>query len=201
MLNLVTPQKLNLFNNFIERWQGIVGSGILFLSSEGEVLANSNGIPLTDWQKILKQALPDQPTLLTYSNQTILIAPLADTHQTLGYLLALNAREQDTPLLTWGAETIVARLTDEMALQDMTDELIGAWNQLELIYRVTQNLNLTTDLMAALQSILQEIKKVVHTKDAFILLQQSDTLECVTCIQNLGECLHSQGLLNNLIKG
>jgi len=49
-----------------------------------------------------------------------------------------SSTARDAALLSWGAETMMTRLVDEEALQDMTDELIGAWNQLELIYRVTQ---------------------------------------------------------------
>jgi serine phosphatase RsbU (regulator of sigma subunit)/anti-sigma regulatory factor (Ser/Thr protein kinase) len=200
MLDLATPQKLNIFNNFIQRWQEIVGSEILLLSFDGEVLAHSNGISPHNWPEILAQASPDQPAFLTHLNQKILIAPLADNHQTLGYLLALDAQEQDASLLAWGAETIVARLTDEMALQDMTDELIGAWDQLELIYRVTQNLALTSDLIATLKSILQEIRKVVDTEDGFILLKQADSLDCVTCTPAIASDVHNETLLDNLIK-
>ena len=200
MLDLVTSQKLNIFNSFIQHWQEVIGGEVLLLSPEGEVVVHSNGVPPHNWSKILKQASPDQPTFLTHSDQTILITPLADSHQTLGYLLALDAREQDALLLTWGAETIVARLTDEIALQNMTDELIGAWDQLELVYRVTQNLALTSDLIATLKSILQEIRKVVDTEDGFILLEQSGSLDCVTCTPNIASDIHNQTLLNNLIE-
>ncbi|MBN1220182.1 MAG: SpoIIE family protein phosphatase [Anaerolineae bacterium] len=200
MLKLVTSQKIDLFNSFIQRWHGIVGSEILFLSPQGELLANSNGVPPHDWPQILAQASPNTPTFLTYAGQEILITPLAHGHQTLGYLLVLDAHEQDTPLLKWGAETLTARLTDEMALQDMTDELIGAWDQLELVYRVTQNLALTSDLMATLKSILQEIRKVVDTENGFILLKRSDGLECVTCSAEMTHDIHDESLLNNLIE-
>ncbi|MBN1991813.1 MAG: SpoIIE family protein phosphatase [Anaerolineae bacterium] len=200
MSNLAAPLKLNLFNHFIQRWQGIVGSEILFLSPAGEVLANSNGVPANNWPEILAQAAPNHPTFLTHANQAVLIAPLADSHQAHGYLVALDAQPQDTPLLTWGAETIVARLTDEMALQDMTDELIGAWDQLELVYRVTQNLALTSDLIATLKSILQEIRKVIDTQNGFILLKRAGSLECVTCTPGLRHQVHNETLLDNLIK-
>ena len=200
MADLRSLQKLDLFKSFARRWQETLGSPLLLLSPEGTMLSNSVNIPPFDWPEILKQTSGDGPVFFTYAGQPVLIAPLIHNARTLGYFLALGAREQDAALLAWGTETIGTRLVEEEALRDMTDELIGAWNQLELVYRVTQNLNLTTDLMAALQSILEEIKKVVNTQDAFILLQRPDSLECVTCAQALGEGLHSQTLLDNLIK-
>ena len=200
MLDLVTPQNLDLFNNFIQRWQGIVGSKILFLSSAGQVLAHSNGFPHGNWSEILKQASPQTSAFLTGDNQPALLAPLADNQQVFGYILALDARQEDAPLLTWGAETLVARLTDAVALQDMTDELIGAWDQLELVYRVTQNLALTSDLIATLKSILQEIRKVIDTQNGFILLQRAGVLDCVTCTPDISPERYNETLLNNLFK-
>lgn len=200
MLDITTPRGRYIFSKFAQSWQDIVGSEVLLLSSEGEVLANSNSIPSCNWPEILKQASPQQPTFLTHSNQTMLIAPLAYDHQMLGYLLALDAHEQDASLLAWGSEMLAGRLIDELALQGMTDELIGAWDQLELIYRVTQNLALTSDLMVALKSILQEIQRVVDTEDGFILLQRSGSLDCVTCSQDLADSLYNESLLNNLVK-
>ena len=199
ILDLETSRQFDLFNSFIQRWHGVVGSEILLLSPQGEVLANSNGIPPYNWQRILEQVAPDKSTFLTYADQTILVAPLAHGYQTVGFLLALDVREQDASLLKWGADTILARLTDEVALQDMTDELIGAWDQLELVYRVTQHLALTSDLIATLKSILKEIRKVVDTENGFILLKRSDTLECVTCTSDIAGGIGNEILLNNLI--
>jgi serine phosphatase RsbU (regulator of sigma subunit)/anti-sigma regulatory factor (Ser/Thr protein kinase) len=82
----------------------------------------------------------------------------------------------------------------------MTDELIGAWDQLELIYRVTKNLTLTSDLIAVLRSIVQEIQKVIDTEDGFILLQRANTLECVTSRQNSFHNAYDKDLLNNVVQ-
>jgi serine phosphatase RsbU (regulator of sigma subunit)/anti-sigma regulatory factor (Ser/Thr protein kinase) len=201
MLKAISLQKLNLFRNFTQRWQEIIGSELLVLSLEGEILTQSNGAPPANWEEIVKQLSPYNPTFLTYSNQTVLSVPLFDGHQLLGYLMALNAREQDVSLLNWGAETIVAHLIDEEALQGMTDELIGAWEQLELIYRVTQNLTLTPDLTITLRSILQEVQKVINTEDGFIMLRRPDSFDCVTGgAYDLATNLANELLLDNLIE-
>ena len=200
MANLRALQKFNIFRSFADGWQETLGSPLLIFSTKGELIASSTRVPHNNWGEVLRFASPDEPTILTHLNHTVLTAPLVQNNQTQGYLVAFNARERDTALLAWGAETIMTRLVDEEALEDMTDELIGAWNQLELIYRLTQDLNLTTDLLSVLQSILQEIRKVVHTKDAFILLKRPDGLDCVTCAQNMSECLYSPTLLNNLVQ-
>lgn len=200
-IDLATPQKLNLFNHFIQRWQKIVGSKIVFLSPKGKVVAGSNGLPSHQWGDLIEQSsLDTDSTFLTYDHQTIFITPLITSHQqTIGYLLALDVDERMRPLLEWGSEILTGRLTDELALQDMTDELIGAWDQLELVYRVTQSLTITSDLIATLHSILQEIRKVVDTENGFILLNQSDTLECVSCTDDISRDIGHEILLDNLI--
>ncbi len=129
---------------------------------------------------MLRRVSPVEATFLSDLPQPILFVPLLQSQQPLGYLLALDARPEDEPLLHWMAETVQSHLDDAEALQGMTDELIGAWNQLELVYRVTQKLALSSDLMAMLKSILREIRKVVQTEDGFILLQRSESLEYVT---------------------
>jgi serine phosphatase RsbU (regulator of sigma subunit)/anti-sigma regulatory factor (Ser/Thr protein kinase) len=171
--------KLNLLNEFAQQWREVVASDLLVLSIDGELLTHSNGTPQVNWRDILQRASPDQPTLLIESNQRMLTVPLLDGQQLLGYLLTFDAQEADASLLSWGAKILVARLVHEEALQGMTDELIGAWDQLELIYRVTQNLALTPDLLATLKSILQEIQKVVNTENSFVLLRRLDSFDCV----------------------
>jgi sigma-B regulation protein RsbU (phosphoserine phosphatase) len=176
----LNSSKLNLLNEFAQQWREVVASDLLVLSLEGELLTHSNGTRQVNWRNILQRASPDQPTLLTEANQRMLAVPLLDGQQLLGYLLTFDAQEADASLLSWGAKTLVARLVNEEALQGMTDELIGAWDQLELIYRVTQNLALTPDLLATLKSILQEIQKVVNTENSFVLLRRFDSFDCVT---------------------
>ena len=200
MLDLATPQQLDLLNNFAKRWREATGSELLLLSMEGEVVISSNGTLALGGPEILKQVSSHEARFFTHSQQNILATPLTQGNQTFGYLVALNAKEHDASLLTWGAENIVARLIDAQALQNMTDELIGAWDQLELIYRVTQNLALTSDLMAALRSILQEIRKVVDTEDGFILLRHAKSLSSVTCRQDRDEMVYNETLLDNLVK-
>jgi sigma-B regulation protein RsbU (phosphoserine phosphatase) len=188
-----------LFDTFAGHWQKTVGSKLLLLSPEGEVVAGFNGAyPAHNWRAIVEQDTPRHPSSLKTAGQTMLTVPLALDNQLVGYLLALEAREQDLPLLVWGAETIMARLADEKALAGMTDELIGAWNQLALVYHVTQKLALTSDLIPTLKSVLQEIQKVMETEDGFILLQRPDKLECVTCTANIAGYLRDKTLLDNL---
>ncbi|MEW5957363.1 MAG: SpoIIE family protein phosphatase [Chloroflexota bacterium] len=189
-----------MFKSFAERWYETLSSPLLLVFPEGEILANPNGAPHANWRNLLKHVSPKKTSILKQFDQTVLVAPLIQNNQTWGYLLALDAQEKDAPLLSWGAEAIMTHVAEEEALQDMTDELIAAWNQLELIYRVTQSLTLTTDLIAVLQSILQEIKKVVHTADAFVLLERLAGLDCVTCAQNCEENLRSKTLLKNIIE-
>lgn len=199
-LNLTTLQQSFLLDEFVQRWRDVAGSEALVLSPQGELLASSNGTPTANWQNVIRQASSQQPTTLIEADQKILAVPLTLEQEILGYLLALDAQDQDASLLAWLGETMTARMTDEIALAGMTDELIGAWDQLELIYKVTQNLTLSSDLMASLQSILQEIKKVVNTEDGFIVLQRHHKLDAVTTGTIALEDFYSETFLDHLIK-
>lgn len=201
MSNSLSLQNLNLFDDFVQHWFQIIGHDIFVLSLEGEIITQSNGATSPNWTEIIKQFSSYQPTFLTSAGQTILTVPLFDGHHSRGYLVALNITEQDVPLLTWGVENLTARMLETEALQGMTDELIGAWEQLELIYRVTQNLTLTPDLISTLRSILHEIRQVVNTEDGFVLVRRPGAFYCVTCnIHNLEPYLCSAIILDNLVK-
>jgi serine phosphatase RsbU (regulator of sigma subunit)/anti-sigma regulatory factor (Ser/Thr protein kinase)/rRNA-processing protein FCF1 len=197
---LISPRQLELFNNFAKYWQEITGSELLLLSARGELLTPSNGVAFKGWPEISKQLSDRQPTFLVYSQQNILAAPLSYDEQLFGYLLARNARADDTRLLAWGAESMVTQWVDAQALQSMTDELIGAWEQLELIYKVTASLAVTSDLRGTLKSILAETQKVVNTKDGFVLMQNPESLLRVTCLSAGNETAYDETLLNNLVQ-
>jgi serine phosphatase RsbU (regulator of sigma subunit)/anti-sigma regulatory factor (Ser/Thr protein kinase) len=83
-------------------------------------------------------------------------------------------------MLRWSAETLEALIAAEQALQGMTDELISAWDQLELVYRVTQSLASTSDLISVLRSILAEVKRVLNAGEGFLILEQDDNLTYVS---------------------
>jgi serine phosphatase RsbU (regulator of sigma subunit)/anti-sigma regulatory factor (Ser/Thr protein kinase) len=192
-------QKLNLFHDFIGRWQTIMGGQALVISTTGEIVATSNGSPSLNWPEVIAQISPNQPSVIELANQILLTAPFNLGKEPLGYLLAFNVPQEDISLLGWLAETIGARLGDEIALAGMTDELIGAWDQLELIYRVTRNLSLSADLTTVLRSIVQEIRKVVDTEDGFILLKRSKDLECVTSLGRPANLIYDDRLLAYLV--
>lgn len=197
----LTSTKLNLLNEFTQQWRMMATSDLFVLSRAGELLARTNGAYQVAWPEILSQFSAENPTLINYLNQKLLAVPLFDGQQSFGYLLVLNPADKDASLLSWAATMLAARFLDEDALQGMTDELIGAWDQLELIYRVTQNLALTSDLLAALKTILQEIQQVVNTEDSFILLQRPDAFDCVTGgTHRIESQLCRESLLANLIQ-
>lgn len=199
MFNLTT-QHLDLFEDFAKQWHKATGSKLLFISPQGEIIAGANGSIPALKPDLVKKISPRQTGFFTEAQQNILTVPLAQGNQLYGYFVALNAQEHNAPLLNWGVENIAARLEDTHALQNMTDELIGAWDQLELIYRVTQNLALTSNLTAALRSILFEIKKVVGTEDGFFLFEHNGSFSHVTCNydEKSEQSSFNQELLNNL---
>lgn len=196
-----TPQ-LKLFEYFASHWQAITGSNLLWLSPTGQLVADfaSDSASLIDGPKVVNQSSRQETTIINYGQQLdLFIAPLTVDDQLVGYLVAINAQPDEIALLNWVAETMTARLDNEIVLQEMTDELIEAWNQLELIYHVTQNLSLTSDLTAALESILKEIQKVINTEDGFIILKRSPELERISCQRDSEATYLSDQLLDNLV--
>ncbi|MCB0193253.1 MAG: SpoIIE family protein phosphatase [Anaerolineae bacterium] len=155
---------------------------------------------VVNWQNLLNQlsGTPSEPIFLNTSHHNILAVSLARNGQNFGYLSVFDALERDAPLLTLSKEALVMSLVSDHALDSMTDELIGAWNQLELIFRVTQNLAVTSDLIATLRSIIQETQRVVECEDGFILLRTYQGFTCVTSQPQSIE--YDEALLNNLLK-
>lgn len=179
MFESVIRQQPELFNNIAKHWQDITDEPLLLLSPAGAILANPHNAPIPGF-------LPEFTALVSGSEPVFvshwpaLAAPLIHKNKILGYLLAPNAAEKFWSLMGWVVDELVERVVDSFAMQSMTDELISAWDQLELIFRVTENLAFTADLTSVLKSILLEIQKVAHTQDGFILLNQAGVLLCVT---------------------
>ncbi len=196
--NLSTSSKLDLFQNFIQRWQDIVNSEVILLSTNGAIITASSNTPQLNWSDILQKTKLDQSSQLSYQGHSIFTTPLIIDQKIEGQVLALDIKDTNTSLLPSLTNLITERLVDEIALRGMTDELIGAWDQLELIYRVTKNLTLTSDLVAALHSILQEIRKVIDTENSFILLKRSNHLESVTAKPLSSNPYYDKNLLNTL---
>lgn len=198
---MITSDKFVLFSNFSKRWQDFAQGQLLLLSSQGEVLLEAtNGSQSINWQGLLKQLHnnPHEPIFLNTSQHDILLVSLAYNGQNLGHLAVLDGREKDAPLLAWCKEAVAMSLSSDHALLAMTDELIGAWNQLELIFRVTQNLAVTSDLIATLRSIIQETQRVVDCEAGFILLRSHQEFTCVTGERQ--DFHYDEELLDNLLK-
>lgn len=200
MVNIMMPRQLDLFKEFALQWQESFGGHLYLVSSQGEVLANSAPqVSLHNFDDIVAQISKDTPAIVPNTPHPVLTAPLRDKDEILGYLMAVDADEKNLSVLSWGASHISQSLRQEQALQDMTDELIGAWDQLGLIYRLTQNLTFSTDLMAAMHTILTEISKVVGTSDGFVLLHRAQTLTSMTATGDTSSYYHSQDLLDLVV--
>lgn len=196
MLESVIRQQPDLFDNVAKHWHEVTGSKLLLLASDGSLLANPAAVQgLNGWPTLLSQ-VNNEPLFLP--RHQVLIAPLTHEGKILGFLAASEAQKQHELLMQWAADEMMARVLDIQAMQSMTDELIGAWDQLELIFRVTENLALTADLTTVLRSILQEIQKVTHTNDGFILLKEPDSLLCVTAQEGLSSLFCDESLLEKL---
>ncbi|RME74243.1 MAG: GAF domain-containing protein [Chloroflexi bacterium] len=200
MVNLKNLSTQKLFDILADRWQKTVGSRLVLVSRQGVPLTANGDLPGIDWPAVVARADTQTPAYFPHPQNSIAVAPLLEAGHPVAYVAAVNAGEQETPLLEWAAETLMDRLLEGEALQNMTDELISAWNQLELVYRVTQKLTLAADLNAVLRSILSEIKRVVNTEYAFVVMQEGAGLEIVTTGRSLPGKVDYRAVLTKLLE-
>ncbi len=197
MLESVIRQHPELFNNVAKHWHMITGAPLLLFNVEGLPVANPARVDVSPLEPVItSQISGNGPAFLPHP--PALIAPIVYKNQTEGYLFSPNVTEHYKSLLRWVVDDVLERVIDFYTMQSMTDELIGAWDQLELIFRVTDNLALTTDLTSVLKSILLEVKKVAHTEDGFILLDRPDSLLCVTMQETSLQEVCSPNLLHTI---
>lgn len=179
-LQAILHSKPNTLGRLADYWQRVTGGQLLAVDEEGKWVAGDqpfaqldNGALAENWRDWLSQENANQPPI-TYEGQPLQIAPIRIQHIPIGYLVAVG--EAPPELLRWSAGTLEELLTAEHSLQGMTDELISAWDQLELVFRVTQTLASTSDLISVLRSVLVEVKKVLKASEGFLLIEQNDHL-------------------------
>lgn len=186
-----------MFTALATQWHETGGGKLQLLSPDGTVLMGQNGIGNDTPPNVRR--LPSGE--LTTDDDSVLLAPCLVQGDVVAYIYATTGEEVFSPLLKWAAARFGADLENEIALQNMTDELIAAWNQLDLVYRITQTMAEKTDLRDALDSILYEIVRVVKVDTAFIILKHDDLAECVTSGKALPPELQCpQSFLDHLIQ-
>ncbi len=204
-LRAILQQKPELFDRLADHWRQVTGGQLLAIDETGELAASGNGDVPESWREWLAHATANQPqttlskeapyapawsgaqgavqggpapTSAPAMAQPAQIAPLEVQGTPIGYLMAIG--EAPPALLNWSAEALGALIAAEQTIQGMTDELISAWDQLELVYRVTQSLASTSDLISVLHSILAEVKRVLNAREGFLILEQEDDLKQVS---------------------
>ena len=179
MLRAILRQKPGLFDRLADHWRQVTGGQLLVVDEAGELLAGDNEVIPESWCGwSLQLNLNQQSPLTSPEGEPLQIAPLNVQGTLTGYLVAVG--EAPLALLNWGAEALESLVTTEQSLQGMTDELISAWDQLELVYRVTQSLASTADLMSMLRSVLAEVKRVLNAGEGFLVLEQEGALRHVS---------------------
>jgi serine phosphatase RsbU (regulator of sigma subunit)/anti-sigma regulatory factor (Ser/Thr protein kinase) len=183
-LRAILHNKPHILDPLVDHWQRVTGGQLLAVDEEGEWVAGDrpfthldNGVLPEDWREWLsKENSKQQP--ITVEGQPVQIAPLSIQHTPIGYLVAVG--EASPNMVRWSADTLEALLTAEQSLQGMTDELISAWDQLELVFRVTQTLASSSDLMSVLRSVLAEVKQVLKASEGFLVIEQDDNLSHIS---------------------
>jgi len=196
-LRAILQQKPELFERLAHHWQQATGGQLLVIDETGELAARGNGAVPENWRQWLARAVADRAQgafppnapasssppegplrVATALKQPVQIAPLNVQGTPVGYLMAIG--EAPPALLEWSAEALSDLIAAEQTIQGMTDELISAWDQLELVYRVTQSLASTSDLISVLRSTLAEVKRVLNAGEGFLILEQEDELTHVS---------------------
>lgn len=193
-LRAILQQKPELFNQLAAHWQQATGGQLLALDETGELAAGGNGVVPKSWREWLAQVTPNQQPQANFprshtrlpgrtaggvdEEQPVQVVPLNAQGIPIGYLVAIG--ESPAVLLNWNAAILESLVAAEQALQGMTDELISAWDQLELVFRVTQSLASISDLISVLRSVLAEVKRVVNAGEGFLILEQEGDLKHVS---------------------
>jgi sigma-B regulation protein RsbU (phosphoserine phosphatase) len=183
-LRTILQQKPETFDQLTDHWQQLTGGQLLVIDEAGQWIAGSrprghnrdNVLPEV-WQEWLRQSKA-VPQPITLEEEPVQIALLEIQGTPIGHLVAIGATPPD--LFRYTAETLQALVAAEQSLQGMTDELISAWNQLDLVYHVTQSLASTSDLSSMLRSVLANVKRVFKAEEGFLILEQGDDLTQVS---------------------
>ena len=143
-LQAILKNRPDILDQLIDHWKQVTGGQLLAVDEEGTWVAGDrpfthlgNGTLPENWREWLSPENAKQPPI-TVEGQSVQIAPLSIQHIPIGYLVAVGEASPD--LVRWSADTLEALLTAEQSLRGMTDELISAWDQLELVFRVAQTL-------------------------------------------------------------
>jgi serine phosphatase RsbU (regulator of sigma subunit)/anti-sigma regulatory factor (Ser/Thr protein kinase) len=175
-LRAVLQAKPDVFDRLTDHWRQVTGGQLLAVDETGEWVAGSrpfphlnNGVLPKDWQDWLAQESANHSPIV-YEGQLVQMGALSLQGTPIGYLVAVG--EASPELFHWSRETLEALIAAEQSLQGMTDELISAWDQLDLVYRVTQSLASASDLISVLSSVLAEVKRVMRAEEGFLILEQ-----------------------------
>jgi serine phosphatase RsbU (regulator of sigma subunit)/anti-sigma regulatory factor (Ser/Thr protein kinase) len=183
-LRAILQNRPQILDPLVDHWQRVTGGQLLAVDEEGEWVAGDrpfthldNGVLPEDWREWVSQETSNHQPIIV-EGQPVQIAPLSIQRVPVGYLVAVG--EASPALVRWSADTLEALLTSEQSLQGMTDELISAWDQLELVFRVTQTLASTSDLISVLRSVLAEVQQVLKAGEGFLVIEQDDVLSHVS---------------------
>ena len=175
-IEVLLQQRPDLFDNLAARWYNATAGELALLSPQGKVIKTYNGLKIAV-QSVIQ--ISDQGKIEVVPQAKAIITPMIAHGEVKGHLLSSNSMTDQLPMLTWAAEILLDHFNSEQALQGMTDELIIAWDQLELLYRITQTLGEHSNLSNVLTSTLEEIIKVVKVELAFIIFVYNDRQNCV----------------------
>lgn len=188
MLHEIIQQKPDVFDRLNSHWRHLTGGQLLVIDEEGEWVTGShsltqvgNGVLPENWREWLdasKQPLDASKQPVNVNGKPVQIAPLDVQEPPAGYLVAVG--EASPELFCWATETLKDLVSTEQSLQGMTGELISAWDQLGLVYDVTQSLASTSDLITVLSSVLTAVKRVLKAEEGFLILEQEDNLTHVS---------------------
>ena len=166
-------EKKQIFTHLANSWQQTTQGELALFLSNGKLIKLSQG------QFVEMEApypFPSTWSVQKGGDENLIGTALKLEGSLVAYLLSYNTSQTYLRFLEWVALGLLDQLKQEQALQGVTDELISAWNQLDLVYRIMQTLGEQSNLLQVLTSIINEVIKVLGVEAGFILLSPDSEL-------------------------
>ncbi len=178
---------------FLERCSAIMMSPLWLVDPAGAIVASLHAKTVAEAEAFRFAIVPETSQVSpacrhpAYPTARPLAAPLRFQDEIAGFLVALShettAQEDQAILkrLAFGADLISEKAYSEYELQNLTEELIEKYNEVNLIYDISEALGAVLDEKTVCQVILEKAVGVIGVGRASVMLydEQADRLYIV----------------------
>ena len=168
----------NQLRQLLARFTAILPVPLVVITSEGKFVAASRPVNKGSWmfhvdqhQHVVTDVMAHRDCL----SRQILSAPVVVQHEVVGYVIlypkqAPEHEERDLRIVEFMANIIGDKAFAEYELQDLTEGLVDKYNEITLIYEVSEALGAVFDPKTVCEIILQKAVGVIGVGKASIML-------------------------------